>query len=151
MAIQRWDPLRDLLQLRERMNRLLDETLTRSGSMPADAAPDASAWRPPVDVTEESERYVLRADLPGVEASELQVEVENGHLTLSGERRPHPEAAPESYLRRERRTGPFSIRIALPESVSVEGIQAIQRNGVLEVVLPKKESLTPGRVRVSVS
>jgi HSP20 family protein len=144
VAVQRWDPLRDLLELRERMNRLFEETLSRSGS--PDVGP---GWRPPLDLFEEAERYLLRADLPGLGSSEVEIQVEDGRLVLRGERRPEPGVAREAYLRIERPQGPFAVEVALPPSVERSRIQATHRNGVLEVVLPKRKPGAPTRIDVS--
>ncbi len=87
MAIQRWDPQRDMIELQGRMNRLFDEALARSvGAEPSEAL-GSTVWRPPVDLIEEPARYVLRADLPGVGASDVEIQVEDGKLVLRGERR----------------------------------------------------------------
>ena len=151
MAIQRWDPFRDLVRLQDRVNRLFDESLARSGAArPADAAARPS-WQPPVDLFEASDRYVIRADLPGVESASVDLQIEEGELVLRGERTLDPSVPRERYLRLERPHGTFVLRMALPDSVDRVGIEASHRNGVLEVTLPKRKEEPLGRVRLSVS
>lgn len=150
MTIQRLDPLRDLLQLQEKMNRLFEEFVARSGGVRGVEALAEAGWRPLVDLLEESDRYVLRADLPGLESSAVDLQVDEGELTIRGQRPPDPAAARDGYLRRERPQGPFMFRIAIPPSVDRQAIQASHHNGVLEVLLPKKHEEAAGRHRVEV-
>lgn len=147
MAIQRWDPRRDLMELQERMKRLFDDALSRSAGADREAA--GAGWRPPLDLFEEPERFVLRADVPGVAAADVDVQVEEGNLVLRGERKVDAGMARDSFLRIERPHGPFSAQIALPSSVDAENIRASHRNGVIEVVLPKRRESVPSRIEVS--
>ena len=147
MAIQRWDPQRDLVALQQRVARLFEEALSRSAG--ADAESASGSWRPPLDLYEESTRYVMRCDLPGIESAEVQLQVENGRLLVRGERPADTGVAREAFLRVERPYGPFSIQIALPPSVDPREIRATQRNGVLEIVLPKRREAGPSRIEVS--
>lgn len=150
MAIQRWDPLRDLVDLQDRIRHLFDEALSRSGGAD-DTESVGGGFRPPIDLHEESERFVVRADLPGVAPTEVELAVEEGTLVLRGERRPSPGVAREAYLRVERPHGRFSVRLQLPPSVDAAGIQAVHRNGVIEVVLPKRKPASPSRIEVAPS
>jgi len=151
MAIQRWDPFRDLLRLQDRVNRLFDESLARSGT--ADGAHESTrpAWQPPVDLFEAADRYVVRADLPGVEGSSVDLQVEDGELVLRGERAFDPAVPREHYLRLERPHGAFVLRMALPDSVDRSAIGASHRNGILEVTLPKRKDQPRGPVRFPVN
>ena len=149
MAIQRWDPQRDMIELQGRMNRLFDDALSRSvGAEPAETL-GSSGWRPPVDLIEEPARYVLRADLPGVSAADVEIQVEDGKLVIRGERRSDPALSRENYLRVERPQGHFAVQIALPPSVQPEAVRATHRNGVVEVILPKRKEQPPSRIEVS--
>jgi len=149
MAIQRSDPLRELQRLQENMNRLFEEVLTRSsGSASTDPAGTA-AWKPLTDLVEQTDRYVVRADLPGVVAAEVEVLVERGRLVLRGERRREGPTPDEAYLRVERPDGRFLVQIALPTSVDQQRIEATHSNGVLEVLLPKRQDESPGRIEVA--
>lgn len=143
MAIQRWDPVRDMIRLKERMNRLFEETLSRSGA--------TNGWAPPMDLFEEPDRYVVRADLPGVGSSDIELEVHERTLTLRGERKMDPRVPKDAYLRIERPYGRFSFQLSLPSSVERKGIQAVHRGGVIEINLPKrKKEDRPSRLRVDV-
>jgi HSP20 family protein len=149
MAIQRWDPMRGLLELQERMNGLFEDVLSRSADDVEGDAAQATAWRPPVDLFEETERYVLRADLPGISATDLEIQIENGRLVLRGERKMDGNISKDSYLRVERPYGRFVVQIALPPSVDQQSIRALHRNGVVEVLLPKKTEQPPSRIEIS--
>jgi len=148
MAIQRWDPLKDLVQLRKTMNRMLDDALARS-SAAGSAAAGSAGWTPPLDLFEEERSYVLRADLPGIDSAELEVKVEDGRLILRGHRRPDQGIARDAYLRIERPSGPFMLQIALPPSVDAREIEARHENGVLEIVLPKRDAEVPSTIHVA--
>lgn len=148
MAIQRWDPMRDLVDLQGRIRRLFDDALTRGG---ADGAGDgeAGSWRPPMDLFEEGERYVLRADLPGVAPGDVEVQIDDGVLWLRGERHDDAAVSRESFLRVERPHGRFAAQVALPPSVDRDAIKATQGNGVIEIVLPKRRARAASRIRVA--
>ena len=148
MAIKRWDPLKDLVQLRETMNRMFDDALARSSAAGTGAAGSAG-WTPALDLFEDERSYVLRADLPGVDSADLEVKVEDGRLTLRGHRRPDQGVARDAYLRIERPSGPFTLQLALPSSVDARQIEARHANGVLEVVLPKGDAEMPSTIRVA--
>jgi len=149
MAIQRWDPLRDLMELQDRMKQLFAETLSRSPGTDGEPAAAADGFRPPIDLFEEADRYVLRADLPGVAAKDLDIHVEDGMLSVRGERKVDANVARESYLRVERPHGKFSAQISLPPSVDMRAIRATQRNGVIEIVLPKRKEIPPSRIEIA--
>jgi HSP20 family protein len=150
MAIERRNPLRDILHLQQRMNRLFEEMLARDTGAEETEATPPGGWKPPVDVVEQAERYLLRVDLPGVSPAEVQVEVEEDTLVLRGDRPMDPAIPRESYLRNERPHGRFHLRLALPPSVDRERVKASHGNGVLEVALPKRRAEPAGRIRVQV-
>lgn len=146
MAVDRWDPVNDLRHLKERVDSLFQDVLGRAGT---EAAPEApGAWRPPVDVWEEGGSYHLRVDLPGVAPSDVSVEIEGGVLHLRGERRTDGSVPTGEYLRAERPRGRFAVSMALPPSIDPAGIEARQRDGVLEIALRKKRDDRSARVRV---
>jgi HSP20 family protein len=146
MAIDRWDPVSDLRHLKERVDSLFQDVLGRAGT---EASPEIpGAWRPPVDVWEESGSYHVRVDLPGVDPRDVSVEIEGGVLHLRGERRTDGSIPHGEFLRAERPRGRFAHSMALPPSVDPGGIEARQRDGVLEIVLRKKRDDRVARVRV---
>ncbi len=108
----------------------------------------ASQWLPPVDVREEADRFVISADLPGIDPQEIEVQMDKGILTIQGERKPAVAAEGARHARVERRHGAFHRRFALPDSADAEGIVASGSNGVLEVSIPKKAETTPRRIQV---
>ena len=121
-----------------------------AGSSLADAAPGSSQWQPPVDIREETGRFVIRADLPGIDPQDIEVQMDKGILSIQGERKADVADEDANYTRVERRHGSFHRRFALPDSADAEGIVASGRNGVLEVSIPKKPETTPRRIRVGV-
>lgn len=123
-----------------RLQRQIDQAFGDS-----DAA--SISWIPHVDVREESERFVVAADLPGVEAKDIEITAEKGVLTIRGERA-EKKAAGEGYERFERASGTFLRRFTLPESVDAEAIKATHVNGVLEVSVPKRPQEQPRRISV---
>ncbi len=129
-----------MLQLRERVNRLFEDVLHRTAG--AEGRPElvSAGWKPPVDLLESENAYLLQADLPGVSAGSIEVRIELGLLKIEGVREnQHTQGAGE-FLRVERPQGRFTLELSLPPSVEPQGIKASCRNGVLEVRLPKKES-----------
>lgn len=148
MALQRWDPFRDLVSLQERMNRLFEDSLSRSKTTDQEMA--MGAWTPPVDIYETPEAVVLRADLPGVDLKDIDVRIENSTLTLRGERRFTKEAKEEDYHRIERSYGTFSRSFQLPGAIDQAKIQAKHKEGVLEIMLPKREDTRPKQIKVDV-
>ena len=148
MTLTRWDPFRDLVNLQERMNRLFEDSMSRSKT--TDQEMPMGAWTPPVDIFETPELVVLRADLPGIDQKDIDVRIENNTLTLRGERRFLKEAKDEDYHRIERSYGTFSRSFQLPGSIDQTKIQAVHKDGVLEVHLPKREDTRPKQIKVDV-
>jgi len=106
------------------------------------------AWLPSVDVREEDTRFVVQADLPGVDKKDIEITAEKGVLTIKGERKSEVKAGEAGYERVERVAGTFVRRFTLPENAQAEGITAKQTNGVLEVSIPKQAEVQPKRIEV---
>jgi len=149
MPTSHFDPFRDLLSLQERMNRLFQESLSRSRGQEDDVAA-GGAWSPLVDIYEGAENVVLRADLPGLQQDEIDLRIENGQLRLRGTRSLPDGAGREEYHRIERPFGTFVRVFSLPTSVDVTKVKAEFRNGVLEVSLPKRQESQPRPVKIQV-
>ncbi len=132
------DPLAHLRLFEDSFSRLLNE--------PRSARP----WSPAVDIYESENALVLKADLPGVDLKDIDVQVENGTLTVKGARKFEREEAPKGYHRIERSYGNFVRSFSVPETVDTEKIAAEYTNGVLSVSLPKKEAAKPKQVKVEV-
>lgn len=113
-----------------------------------DRAERPQAWRPAVDIREEAERFVLHADLPGVEPAAIEISLEDGVLTLRGERHSATEETGDGFRRSERLTGSFQRRFTLPDTADAEGIQARSTHGVLEIVIPKLAKPQARRITV---
>jgi HSP20 family protein len=111
----------------------------------------AAEWTPAVDVKEEAERFVIHADIPGVDPKDIEISMEDGVLSLSGERKSATTTEQEGYTRTERRTGRFLRRFTLPEGTDAEGISAQGSHGVLEIVIPKQAKVAPKKITVKVN
>lgn len=146
MAIQHWDPFRDLTTLQDRMNRLFEESLTRSRR--GDEGTIASGWAPAVDIYETDNEIVLKAELPEVDQKDLDVRIENNTLTIRGERKFANEVNRENYHRIERAYGAFARSFALPNVVDPEKVEATFKDGVLKLVLHKKSETRPRTIRI---
>ena len=145
MTIRRFDPLRDLLSLQERMNRLFEDSLA-SGRLVPGLAP--SAFTPLADVYETADGFVVQIDLPGVDPAEVGVTVDGDRLVVRGERRPTEKTRPESFHRMERSFGTFSRAFALPAPVDPNRVTAHYRDGLLRIDIPKQAaSRRPARGR----
>jgi len=108
----------------------------------------AAAWAPAVDVREEDGAYVVHADVPGVDPKDIELDMENGVLTLRGERKSEVKEGKDNYHRIERVSGTFYRRFTLPDTADAESISAKYTNGVLEVRIPKQEKVLPRRIEV---
>ena len=132
-----------------RLHRELNQAFN-NGSNSAEVVHTPSVtWSPRVDIYEEAERFVVRADVPGVEAKDIDITAENGVLTIKGQRTlEHKDTDKNGYQRIERSSGSFARRFTLPESANTESITAKQTNGVLEVSIPKQPKVQPRRISV---
>ena len=148
MALIRWEPARELQSLQHEMNRLFG-TFFDSPTGPGNGG-TLSRWIPAMDLVEEGDHYVLRADLPGVREEDVNVEVEDGVLTVSGQRKSEHQQRKEGYYRIERASGAFSRSLTLPKGVDADSVEARFDSGVLEVRIPKPAQLKPRKVAISV-
>jgi HSP20 family protein len=147
MALVRWEPVRELTSLQNEMNRLFntffDTPTPGNGNT-------LRRWIPAMDLVETDEHFVLKADLPGLTEGDVNIEVEDNVLTISGERKAEHEDKREGYVRVERAFGSFRRSLTLPEGVNPEAVSASFANGVLEVRIPKPEERKPRRVAIQV-
>jgi HSP20 family protein len=148
MALIRWEPVAELNTIQTEMNRLFNTFFDQS-------APGARGagrrWIPAMDLIETADQYVLRADLPGMSEEDVNVQLQDSVLTVSGERKAESEQQQEGYYRLERAFGAFSRSLTLPEGVNPDGVKAHFDRGVLEITIPKPEQKKPRQVRISVS
>ena len=143
MALIRYEPFTLLNQLQREVNRLFETS--RFGD--EESGPILADWMPAVDIKEEARQFVIRADLPGVDLKDIEVTLENGVLTLKGQRASETKEETEHYRRVERVRGTFLRRFALPDVADAENVGAKCKDGVLEVVVPKREAENYGAIR----
>lgn len=143
MALIRWEPAAELNTIQNEMNRLFNTFFDQP-------APTSTArrWLPPMDLLETAEHYVLRADLPGLSDGDVNVQLQDNVLTVSGERNAEHEQQQEGYHRLERAFGAFSRSLTLPDGVDPDAVQAHFDRGVLEIKIPKPEQRKPRQVQI---
>lgn len=146
MALVRWEPVRELDTLQGEVNRLFDTFFGSPRATGADAR--ARRWVPAMDLVETGDALVLKADLPGLERDDVTIEVKDGVLTVSGERRQEHAEKTDGYYRVERAFGGFSRSLSLPKGVDAEQVSASMDRGVLSVRVPKPEERKPHRVEI---
>ena len=145
----RWEPFRDFVALRDRMDRLFGEVGGRS--WPTEEGLTTGIWNPPVDVYETADSIVLKADLPEVSKDDVDISVEGNVLTIRGERQREDEVKEKDFYRRERSYGAFTRSFTLPGTVDADKIEAGFAGGVLTVTLPKREESKPKQIKVKVN
>lgn len=149
MAMVRWDPLRDLMTLQNRINQMLTDSPQRWGGYTG--GDDAyGSWIPPVDIFERGDDLVIRAEMPGLRREDIDVRVEENTLVLTGERKSEHEVEEGKAYRMERTFGACNRRFALPTTVDPTKIRARYQDGVLEIVLPKAEEAKPRKIQIDV-
>jgi HSP20 family protein len=141
MALVRWEPAREVDSLQSEVNRVFDAFFGNGVSR-------TRRWVPAMDLVETEESLVLRADLPGLSRDDVDIEIKDGVLTVSGERQTEHEERPEGYYRVERAFGRFSRSLTLPDGIDAESVAAEFADGVLEVRIPKPEQRKPHRVAI---
>ncbi len=148
MAFMPYDPFRTLDRLREEMSKLLEG---RAPALPAErelSTAFTSAWIPPVDIKEEPDRFVIYMDVPGVDPKDIDISMEEGVLTIKGQRPEESEEEQAKYSRMERPRGTFQRRFTLPDTADAEKISARIKHGVLALVIPKHEKVQPRKITV---
>jgi HSP20 family protein len=145
MVVTRWEPLKDLMALQERMNKLFDETFSR-GTQDV----DVGAWLPAVDIMEQGDEIIMKLEISEVDQKAIDLKVEGNVLTIKGERQLEQGTKREDYLRLERPYGQFSRSFSLPTTVDQEKLKASHKDGILRIVLPKKEETKPKQIKVEV-
>src|SRR3954451_4849430 len=147
MAIVRWEPLRELTTLQNEMNRLFGSVMD---TPPQGNGGTLRRWMPAMDLVETTDRFVLRADLLGMSESDVNIEVEDRVLTISGERKAEHTENKAVYHRVERAFGSFARSLTLPDGVHAESVSASFDRGVLEVHIPKPEERKPRKISIGV-
>ena len=144
MIVTHFNPwfVRGNLQAKQALDRFF-------GSEANTAEQPAHAWTPRVDVREEPSRFVILADLPGVDPAQIEIQMDNNVLTLKGERKAEALGENAKATRTERGHGHFDRRFVLPEAADAEGISAVGKHGVLEITIPKKALAAPRRIAIN--
>ena len=145
MKLVRWDPLQEFVALSSRLNRSV------SDSFPQRTEDAFGAWAPPVDIFERQNHLVIRAEVPGILREDMDVRIENGVLTLHGERKEEKDVKDVNAHLMERVYGSFTRSFSLPTTVDATKVTAIYKDGVLEVTVPKVETAKPKRVEIKVA
>jgi HSP20 family protein len=148
MTIVRWDPLKNVAALQDRINRLFNEAFASSKDFEDEVG--ISAWRPAVDIYDTDNAIVIKAELPGIKKDYVSIDVKGNVLTIKGERSFDKEIKEENYYRKERSFGKFQRSFSLPEAVNPEAIKANFKNGVLEIEVPKPEEKKPKQISINV-
>lgn len=146
MELIRWNPMRDMFGLQQRMDRIMkDVFLPAQNFNREDTLWD---WNPKVDIYDEDGHIVLKAELPGIDKKDIEVDVKDRILTLKGERASDNEIKKDTYLQRERSFGKFERSFTLPVNVKAEDIKAVYKDGLLKVEIPKPLDSKPKQITV---
>ncbi len=149
MNVVRYEPWGLLRRFHNDVNQLFGEAQSGASAEGDRSSIVTSNWTPAVDIKEEDGRFVLKADVPGVDPKDIEVTMEEGVLTIKGERKYESKKEADGYKRVERSYGSFYRRFSLPDTANADGITAKGNNGVLEVVIPKLEKVQPRRITVN--
>jgi HSP20 family protein len=147
MSIIRYNPWGAQTPFQDEIRQVFDRFLSEPDADQSNVV--TSQWAPRVDIKEEDKRFVIYADIPGVDPKDIEIHMDKGILSIKGERKSESREESERYTRVERAYGSFYRRFALPDGADPEGISATGKHGVLEVVIPKKPEITPRRISVS--
>ena len=138
-----FDPWRQMKDLQDEMNKMFNRPVLQTSEESS-----VCDWTPAVDIKEDQDQYIIHADIPGVNPKDIELHMENGVLTMKGERSSEKKESREGYKRIERAYGSFFRRFSLPDSADAENIKANSKDGVLEIIIPKHEKVQPRRITV---
>ena len=145
MNLVRWNPVREMLSLEGEMGRLFQDLAGRSASGETPAV-----WAPRVDIEEGQESYVVKTELPGIKAEDIKITIADNQLVIRGERRREVEKSDTTYHRVERIYGAFERAFTLTKAVAADKVEAIYRDGVLEVRVPKAEEAKAREIQIKI-
>lgn len=145
MAIERWDPFREMVSLRDAMNSLLQDSVVRPSGVRGEGGPAPL----PLDVAESENEYVVKASLPGIKPDDVQITVHGDTLTIRGETKAEEEKKGQNWHLRERRTGAFLRSLSLGTPINADKANAKFEHGVLTLTLPKSEQARPKQIKVA--
>ncbi len=148
MAIVKYDPWRDVLSLRDEIDRLFEDFFPVKSSERRDYL--SEVWAPAIDIYETKDDVVVKAELPGMSKEDIKINIVDNSLIIEGEKKQEKEVKEENYYRVERRYGAFRRVVEIPVPVKTENVEATYKDGVLEIKLPKKEEAKPKEIEVKV-
>lgn len=146
MAIVKYNPFRELRSMQDQMNRMLDMAWNREFGEEL----KEGVWQPPVDIYEDETSVIIKAEIPDVDQSDIEVKIENNTLTIRGERKHSSDVKKENYYRVERYFGQFQRSFSLPQSIDQEQVKAACNKGILTLTLPKKAEIKPKQISVEI-
>ncbi len=149
MALVRWDPFRELEEVSDRLNRMFARPATHSSN--GKETMIVADWAPSVDISETESEYQIKAEIPDVKKEDVKVTLEDGVLTIQGERKHEKEEKGKKYHRIERSYGSFVRTFSLPDVIDDDKVKAEFRDGVLNLHLPKSEKAKPKAIDVKVA
>lgn len=147
MSIMRYQPWGQVNRFQDEMKSVLDRFFTDEDTDQSNVV--TSQWAPRVDIREEDKRFLIVADIPGVDPKDIEISMDKGILSIKGERKSETKENNGKFTRVERAHGMFYRRFALPDSADADGINASGKHGVLEISIPKKPETTPRRIAVN--
>lgn len=151
MAIVRWDPFRELQDMSDRLNRMIASPASGGSVGQGKEVMTVADWTPTVDISETEAEYAIKAELPEVKREDVKVTVEDGVLTIQGERKQEKEEKGKKYHRVERSYGRFVRTFTLPDTVDESKVKAEYADGILHLHLPKSEKAKPKQIEVKVA
>ncbi|HAP41711.1 MAG: Hsp20/alpha crystallin family protein [Nitrospira sp.] len=151
MAIVRWDPFRELQDMSDRLNRMIANPASGGSVGQGKEVMTVADWTPTVDISETEAEYAIKAELPEVKREDVKVTVEDGVLTIQGERKQEKEEKGKKYHRVERSYGRFVRTFTLPDTVDESKVKAEYADGILHLHLPKSEKAKPKQIEVKVA
>ena len=147
MAILRFDPFRELIALQDRMNRMYEESVRARGTEEGEMA--SGSWAPPVDIYETQDSLLVKVELPEVKREDIDIRMENGVLTIRGQRKLSEELKNYQCYRMEAQYGAFSRSFSLPRTVNPDRIEASYKDGVLSITIPKREETKARQIQIT--
>ena len=151
MTVVKWDPFRELEEMSERLNRMISRPSVHTNGGQAKEVMTVTDWTPTVDISETEAEYAIKAELPEVKKEDVKVTVEDGVLTIQGERKQEKEEKGKKYHRIERSYGRFARSFTLPDTVDEGKVRAEYADGVLNLHLPKSEKAKPKQIDVKIA
>ncbi len=151
MALVRWNPTRELMNLEKEFSKLFNTFGSRFGLRDSDDDFENAVWSPLTDISEDNDKYVLSMDIPGVDKKDVKISYKNGSIVVSGERKQESEEKSSKYHRIERAYGKYYREFMLPEKIVEDKIEAKFKDGTLTVTIPKAEEAKPREIDIKVN